>query len=65
MQKVTEVSVFNEAKEPVLTIRVTGFNQFKVPNKLELFNPNNPLQVLTLDASAIDGLFEALELVTG
>lgn len=65
MQKVTEVSVFNEAKEPVLTIRVTGFNQYHAANKLELFNPNNPLQVLTLDASAIDGLFEALELVTG
>lgn len=63
MHKVTEVSVFNDDKEPVLTVRVKGFNGFDIPNKLEIFNPNKPLEVVTLDSAAIHGLFEALELV--
>lgn len=65
MHKVTEVSVFNDDNEPVLTIRVKGFTQYHAANKIELFNPNKPLEVITLDAAAIDGLFEALEEVTG
>lgn len=56
----TEATILNDKQEPSLTLRVKEYASDGSATKIEIFDPNKPLEVMALDTSTVEGLSDVL-----